>query len=502
MSVSGGTSEPLDLAGRVLGDYRVLRRIGAGGMAEVFLAEQLSLGRPVAIKVLHRALAADATYVERFLNEARAGAALVHANIVQIHEVGQIDGLHFLVQEYVRGKNLAEVLKREGALQPRLVLDILRQVAAALAKAAEQGIVHRDLKPENILLSASGEVKVADFGLARLNNADARTLTQVGVTMGTPLYMSPEQIEGKTVDARSDVYSLGVTCYHLLTGQPPHTGDTALAIAVQHLHATPRPLENVRDDIPSSLARVVHRMLAKRPDQRYASPGELMVELRKLAAEAAEAGWGEGPEQWSLADWVASSDEQIEQTRQLAELMRSSARLGSEFTARRRSTAFAAVALVAGWAAAAATRERPLLGGAENAAVEQRDSAWAQLLQAKLAPSEAAWFAVRDFPEADPYVVQLAEQGLVRYYLFVSEDFRKADPLVRQMCEDYAAEDASDAWRAFAYASACVTAERLGRREEAAAARARLAPELRDELRRRENALFDLLQAAEARLAR
>ncbi|HMP07905.1 MAG TPA: serine/threonine-protein kinase, partial [Lacipirellulaceae bacterium] len=248
-----------DLTGRELGDYRVLRRLGAGGMAEVYLAEQRSLSRQVALKVLPPALACNGAYVDRFLNEARAAAALVHANIVQIYEVGQADGVHFIAQEYVRGKNLGDVLKRQSSLQPGTVLDVLRQVAAGLCKAAEAGIVHRDIKPENILLGTAGEVKVADFGLARVQTADAKSLTEAGVAMGTPLYMSPEQIEGRAVDARSDIYSLGVTCYHLLAGVPPHTGETALAIAVQHLSSAPLPLENARPDVPSGLARVIHR---------------------------------------------------------------------------------------------------------------------------------------------------------------------------------------------------------------------------------------------------
>lgn len=493
-------AETLDLTGRELGDYRVLRRIGVGGMAEVYLADQLSLGRQVAMKVLLRSLAADATYVERFMHEARAVAALSHANIVQIHEVGQIDGYHFIVQEYVRGKNLAEVLKREGALQPRLVLDVLRQVTAALAKADEAGIVHRDLKPENILLSYSGEVKVADFGLARLRHVENRTLTQAGVTMGTPLYMSPEQIEGRPVDCRSDIYSLGVTCYHLLTGHPPHQGDTALAIALQHLNVPPRPLENLRDDIPSSMARIVHRMIAKKPEQRYGSPGELLAELRKLAAEAAKAGWGEGPDQWSLADWVASADAQSRHTRRLGELMQASDRLSKQLAAGGRRTLVVLAALAAGAGAGAAMRPKPYLQGAESAPVESRESAWAQLFQAKMTPSEAAWIAARDFPEADPYVVQLANQGLLRYYLFISEDFRKAAPLAQQLADDYAVADSSDAWRAFAYASLCVAEQRLGDKQQAAAALARLTPELRDDLRRRDNQLYELLEAAEKQL--
>jgi serine/threonine-protein kinase len=310
-------SDDADLTGRELGGYRVLRRLGAGGMAEVYLAEQQSLGRQVALKVLLPALARDAAYVDRFLHEARAAASLVHANIVQIYEVGQADGVHFIAQEYVRGRNLGELLARETALGPRVVLDMLRQVVAALGKAAEAGIVHRDLKPENILLSQTGEIKVADFGLARAISADAKTLTQVGVAMGTPLYMSPEQIEGRPVDARSDIYSLGVTSYHLLAGSPPHTGDTALAIAVQHLNATPRPLENARSDVPSGLARVVHRMIAKKPEQRYQSPAELLAELRQLASDAAQEGWGEAPDNWALGEWLAPPESRSQTTAEL-----------------------------------------------------------------------------------------------------------------------------------------------------------------------------------------
>src|SRR5688572_16354893 len=158
-------------------------------MAEVYLAQQLSLGRQVALKVLNSELARDPNYVRRFHHEARAAAALVHAGIVQIYEVGQEDSVHFIAQEYVAGRNLGEVIRSHGSLAPQLVLDILRQVAAALTKAASQGIVHRDIKPENIMLAGSGEVKVADFGLARVQGDGAANLTQIGVTMGTPLYM-------------------------------------------------------------------------------------------------------------------------------------------------------------------------------------------------------------------------------------------------------------------------------------------------------------------------
>ncbi len=234
-----------ELSGRQLGGYHLLRRLGRGAMAEVYLAEQVSLRRHVALKILKANLALQDSYVKRFRLEAQAAASLVHPNIVQIYEVGCADGLHFIAQEYVQGMNLQELLVRRGAPDLKLALAIMRQAAAALAKAAERGIVHRDIKPENIMLSGHGEVKVADFGLARLSNDETR-LTQEGYTLGTPLYMSPEQVEGKPLDTRSDIYSLGVTCYHMLAGQPPFRGETALNVAVQHLKGEAADLGELR----------------------------------------------------------------------------------------------------------------------------------------------------------------------------------------------------------------------------------------------------------------
>jgi eukaryotic-like serine/threonine-protein kinase len=485
-----------DLTGRELGDYRVLRRLGAGGMAEVYLAEQQSLGRQVALKVLQPALARDGSYVLRFQHEARAAAALVHANIVQIYEVGQSGGVHFIAQEYVRGKNLGELLQRETALHPRLVLDVLRQVAAALGKAAEAGIVHRDLKPENILLAHSGEVKVADFGLARMESADAKTLTQVGVAMGTPLYMSPEQIEGRPVDVRSDIYSLGVTCYHLLAGTPPHSGDTALAVALQHLSSPPQPLENICSDLPSGFARIVHRMMAKRPEQRYQSPGELLADLRALAAQAAAEGWGEGPEGWSLAEWMATTDGRSQFAAELTQLMRESTRLEVRRWRPGRSVAMTIGALVLGALAGVLLRPRPYLAEAPPAPVERRDNVWAQLFHANTASSEAAWRAVREnFPNEDPYVLALADAGLARYYLFLEQDFARALEPLHALADSSEAAPGS-ALRAFAYAGLCIANQRLGREEEARAAATQLTSDMRDELRRTEPRLYELLQPA------
>ena len=312
-----------DLSGRKLGDYQLLRRLGRGGMAVVYLAEQTSLRRKVAVKVLKRHLAQDDSYVRRFHKEAQAAAALVHANIVQIHEVGEIDGIHFIAQEYVSGQNLREYIARHGAVSVGLAVNVLRQVAAALHRAGPQGIVHRDIKPENIMLAPTGEVKVADFGLARITqDQDGTDATQIGITMGTPLYMSPEQVEGQAVDSRSDLYSLGVTAYHMLAGRPPFEGDTALSIAVQHLKKDPQRLEDARKDLPSALCRIVHNLLAKSLDARYQSARDLLQDLRNLEGEEFESYWPDDLEHWDTPELLALTNARVEATQQLDVLMR------------------------------------------------------------------------------------------------------------------------------------------------------------------------------------
>ena len=315
-----------DLSGRKLGDYQLLRRLGRGGMAVVYLAEQTSLRRKVAVKVLKRHLAQDDSYVRRFHKEAQAAASLVHANIVQIHEVGEIDGIHFIAQEYVSGQNLREYIARHGAVSVGLAVNVLRQVAAALHRVGPQGIVHRDIKPENIMLAPTGEVKVADFGLARITqDQDGTDATQIGITMGTPLYMSPEQVEGQVVDLRSDLYSLGVTAYHMLAGRPPFEGDTALSIAVQHLKKEPQRLEDARKDLPSALCRIVHNLLAKSLESRYQSARDLLQELRNLEGEEFESYWPDDLEHWDTPELLAVTNARVEATQQLDVLMKGSA---------------------------------------------------------------------------------------------------------------------------------------------------------------------------------
>lgn len=275
----------IDLVGKQLGDFRVLRRLGSGAMAEVFLAEQLSLKRPVALKILRNELLeeSDDTHLKRFVQEATAAANLNHPHIVQVYSIGNQENFHFIAQEYVAGMTLREWLRKSGPPEALRAIYVIRQVALALQAADEAGIVHRDIKPENILLTKKLEAKVTDFGLAQLSRKDENTqLTQVGMTMGTPLYMSPEQVAGKSLDHRSDIYSLGVTAYHLLAGAPPFQGETALSVAVQHINVDPELLVASRPDLPVALCQIVEKMMAKRPEDRYQHAGELAEDLARL----------------------------------------------------------------------------------------------------------------------------------------------------------------------------------------------------------------------------
>ena len=279
--------ESVNLVGRQLGDFKILRRLGQGGMATVYLAEQVSLKREAAIKVMHSELMSDETHIRRFEREAKAAAGLTHPNIVQVYMTGDFEGTHYIAQEYVRGINLKEYLARNAPPDCALILKIMRQVTAALHAAAEKGIVHRDIKPENIMITSRKLIKVADFGLAQIAQSDERVhLTQVGTTMGTPLYMSPEQVNGKALDQRSDIYSLGVTCYHLICGRPPFHGETALSIAVKHLNEAAPSLKKRRPDLPEELCDLVHRMMEKDPNKRPANATELMQEIRQIPEQS------------------------------------------------------------------------------------------------------------------------------------------------------------------------------------------------------------------------
>ncbi len=302
-----------DLTGRTIGDLQILKRLGRGGMADVYVANQVTLGRRIALKVLRRDLARDPSYVERFRREARAAAGLSHPNIVQIYEVGCLDKMHYISQEFVDGVNLRQQLDRTGPLTGDQAVVVLQSVAEALVAASDAGITHRDIKPENIMISRRGEVKVADFGLAAVTRGEGQTdLTQVGMTMGTPLYMSPEQVQGAGVDVRSDLYSLGVTMYHLLVGRPPFEADTPLALAVKHLHETAQPIESARPvhDLPGWLCQAIEKLMEKSPDKRFQSPQALSQFLASSMSE-------EGP----IGDATATLTSKIDATKTLQRLM-------------------------------------------------------------------------------------------------------------------------------------------------------------------------------------
>jgi tRNA A-37 threonylcarbamoyl transferase component Bud32 len=277
----------VDLSGKTIGDYKITRLLGKGGMGQVYLAEQISLKRQVALKFLKPDLAANQDSLKRFKAEAEAVAKATHAAIVQVYAIGELNGLNFMALEYVEGRNLQEYLDKKGTLEVLLGLSIMRQVAGALQRASELGIVHRDIKPENILLTRKGEVKVTDFGLSRVlydeSGAQGLNLTKTGMTMGTPLYMSPEQVEGKkTIDHRTDIYSFGVTCYHMFAGNPPFKGTGPFEVALQHVQSRPQPLSEIRPDLPPELCVIIHKMMAKTPEARYQSGREIARDVARL----------------------------------------------------------------------------------------------------------------------------------------------------------------------------------------------------------------------------
>lgn len=393
------------LVGQTIGEYELLRRLGRGGMAVVYLAEQKSLRRQVALKVLRDEYSNDQSYIKRFHREAQAAASLSQANIVQIYEVGEADGIHFIAQEYVRGQNLRQYLGRYGAVEAVMAVNVLKQVAMALKRAAanEPIVVHRDIKPENIMISTNGEVKVTDFGLARI--ADQRSkqdLTQIGITMGTPLYMSPEQVEGQQVDPRSDIYSLGITLYHMLAGKPPFEGENALAIAVQHVKNDPTSLELIRPDIPVELAQLIHRMIAKQPGDRVQSASDILKELRKIDVSS--------PEDWeSLAERIASTDlanatieSRLAVTQQLQTVMLG--RVKGWWESKLTWLAMLCLGLfgVVGALATSTTVEDPL-DVSRNQAVVSKERTIANQFR------EAQWMMVTDMGAAGPYFEAVIE---------------------------------------------------------------------------------------------
>src|ERR1700761_1056466 len=270
--------------------YKVLSRLGAGGMADVFLAEDQQLGRKVALKLLHRRFAADPDFVERFRREAQAAAGLQHPNVVSVYDRGSFDGTYYIAMEYLPGRSLKQLIRQEAPLDPVRTIDITIQILKAARFAHRRGIIHRDLKPHNVIIDEADHAKVTDFGIAR---AGASDMTETGSIMGTAQYLSPEQAQGHAVSAGSDLYSIGVVLYELLTARVPFDAESPVTIALKHVSESPTPLSAINPNVPPELEQTVLWVLNKDPADRPVDADQLITVLDHCRQAITSAGAGQ-----------------------------------------------------------------------------------------------------------------------------------------------------------------------------------------------------------------
>ena len=457
------------LVGSRLGDFQVMRKLGRGGMADVYAARQLSLARDVALKILRPDYARDKDYIHRFRREARAAAKLNHQNIVQVYEVGNVDSVYYIAQELIDGENLRQILDRKGVIGLDEAVQVLLGVASALEVAADAGITHRDIKPENVMRNLRGTIKVADFGLARIGadvDATQSNLTQVGLTLGTPRYMSPEQVQGKSVDIRSDLYSLGVTAYHLLSGRPPFEAEDSLALALMHLHETPVPLDRTRarrnsdgdPDLPEWLIAVVSRLMNKLPQERFQSPSELLDGIRNEAAVSNLGGIGVGT--------AAATIRLQRATHQMRKL-----------PMKRALSITAAILLPIAccgiaWWFAAARKPKTVNGLLSPEVVTKAESVDQQFIMAMYRNDEAAWRSVMEFYPIEDNATNAAYHAKATWQLarlFINDGrLREAEKLVNVLLQQ---ANVDQVYQVLALAQRCQVLAKLERSEEFASAR-------------------------------
>jgi serine/threonine protein kinase/Tfp pilus assembly protein PilF len=264
------------------GRYEVIEELGKGGMGRVYRVEDTKLGQEVALKLIRPDVASDEKTIERFRNELRTARTIRHKNVCGMYDLGEENGTHYITMEYIRGEDLKSLIHKMGLLSPGQIITIAKQICDGLAEAHRLGIIHRDLKPQNVMIDLEGNARVMDFGIAR--SLEAKGITGPGIIIGTPEYMSPEQVEGKEVDQRSDIYSLGVILYEMATGQVPFEGDTPFVIGMKHKSETPKDPRELNSQTPKDLSQVILRCLEKDKDKRYQSAGEVRAELASIAA--------------------------------------------------------------------------------------------------------------------------------------------------------------------------------------------------------------------------